>query len=318
MECYSVLDCSVDVEVFNSSGAASGKRVNHKNACVQLGRNQFNDLVFKVNNTGYTLRDFKVLDRFKQDGKATFLFQKPRLNVMISNAPPNALIAFLKLMRVKSKIQPGFASDRAKLHSKDGKTFEEISPLTVQDIKKYKDVACLKSPNTPSTNKNTQGGGGVTKKISSKVADITPVRSRKRPLEASSSAQTSSSGGGGGKSCKRLNMDGRAPQVLVKLGKSPLQKAPSSIKEIVNAGHSADTKLNLFGKLTKEQTTVYEAVRKGLNVFFTGSAGTGKSYLLKKIIGTLSPESTVASASTGVAASQIGGVTLHSFAGTCS
>ena len=58
-------------------------------------------------------------------------------------------------------------------------------------------------------------------------------------------------------------------KVLVKLGKSsPLQKASKSLKEIVNAGHDANTKLNLFGKLTKEQTSVYEAVvRKGMNVF---------------------------------------------------
>ena len=323
MECYSVLDCSVDLENFSGTGAA-GKRVSHKQACIQLGRNQFNDLVVKVNNLTHTLNDFKVLDKFKQDGKATILFQKPRLNLMISNAPPNALVAFLKLMRVKSKIQSSFASDRTKLHSRDGKAFEEISPLTVQDIKKYKDVACLKSPHTPN---NTQRGGGTTAAAASrntnKASDITPVRSKKRPLETSTNVQgnTSNGGGGGSRPCKRLNMGASNSnkhnngQVFVKLGKSPLQKASASLKEIVNAGHDSSKKLNLFGKLTKEQTTVFEAVRKGLNIFFTGSAGTGKSYLLKKIIGTLSPDSTVASASTGVAASQIGGVTLHSFAG---
>jgi len=37
--------------------------------------------------------------------------------------------------------------------------------------------------------------------------------------------------------------------------------------------------------LTKEQKHVLEVVRKGSNVFFTGSAGTGKSLLLKRIIG---------------------------------
>ena len=148
---------------------------------------------------------------------------------MISNAPPNALVAFLKLMRVKSKIQPSFATDRAKLHSTGNKVFEEISPLTVQDVKKYKDVACLKSPNTPHQGAAAKGG-----KI--KVTDITPVRSKKRSFEASASDSSS------GKPCKRLNMSGR-PQVLVKLGKSPLQKASSSMKEMLKAGHDDNKKL---------------------------------------------------------------------------
>lgn len=37
--------------------------------------------------------------------------------------------------------------------------------------------------------------------------------------------------------------------------------------------------------LSREQNAVLEAVRSGRNVFFTGSAGTGKSFLLKRIIG---------------------------------
>jgi ATP-dependent DNA helicase PIF1 len=38
-------------------------------------------------------------------------------------------------------------------------------------------------------------------------------------------------------------------------------------------------------KLSKEQTHVLEAVSRGRSVFFTGSAGTGKSFLMKRIIG---------------------------------
>ncbi|XP_062843848.1 ATP-dependent DNA helicase PIF1 [Trichomycterus rosablanca] len=68
-------------------------------------------------------------------------------------------------------------------------------------------------------------------------------------------------------------------------------------------------------KLSKEQAAVLNAVLTGKNIFFTGSAGTGKSFLLKRIVGSLPPKSTYATASTGVAACHIGGTTLHNFAG---
>ncbi|KAF1631942.1 ATP-dependent DNA helicase PIF1, partial [Eudyptes filholi] len=68
-------------------------------------------------------------------------------------------------------------------------------------------------------------------------------------------------------------------------------------------------------RLSAEQEAVLGAVRSGKSIFFTGCAGTGKSFLLKRIVGSLPPKSTYATASTGVAACHIGGTTLHAFAG---
>ncbi|XP_076194369.1 ATP-dependent DNA helicase PIF1 [Aptenodytes patagonicus] len=71
----------------------------------------------------------------------------------------------------------------------------------------------------------------------------------------------------------------------------------------------------LPARLSAEQEAVLGAVRSGKSIFFTGCAGTGKSFLLKKIVGSLPPKSTYATASTGVAACHVGGTTLHAFAG---
>jgi len=74
--------------------------------------------------------------------------------------------------------------------------------------------------------------------------------------------------------------------------------------------------------LSDEQQHVLDlVVEKKHSVFFTGSAGTGKSVLLREIIAALKKKHTKESdrvavtASTGLAACNIGGVTLHSFAG---
>ncbi|BAE63049.1 unnamed protein product [Aspergillus oryzae RIB40] len=74
--------------------------------------------------------------------------------------------------------------------------------------------------------------------------------------------------------------------------------------------------------LSDEQKHVLNAVvEQGKSIFFTGSAGTGKSVLMREIIKKLrdkyrrEPDRVAVTASTGLAACNIEGVTLHSFAG---
>lgn len=74
--------------------------------------------------------------------------------------------------------------------------------------------------------------------------------------------------------------------------------------------------------LSNEQKHVIDlVVNQGKSVFFTGPAGTGKSVLMRAIIEDLKkkyakdPERVAVTASTGLAACNIGGITLHSFAG---
>jgi ATP-dependent DNA helicase PIF1 len=71
--------------------------------------------------------------------------------------------------------------------------------------------------------------------------------------------------------------------------------------------------------LSDEQEFVLEAALAGESLFFTGSAGTGKSFLLRSVIRKmqqrLGKECVFVTASTGIAACNIGGTTVHSFAG---
>ncbi|KAF9176299.1 hypothetical protein BGZ50_001117, partial [Haplosporangium sp. Z 11] len=73
-------------------------------------------------------------------------------------------------------------------------------------------------------------------------------------------------------------------------------------------------------ELSAEQRfLLQQVIHNKKSVFFTGSAGTGKSVLLRQLIEDLKqayePGQVAVTASTGIAACNIGGCTLHSFAG---
>ena len=73
----------------------------------------------------------------------------------------------------------------------------------------------------------------------------------------------------------------------------------------------------LAGSLSPSQKIVYDEVLTGKSLFFTGEAGTGKSFLLDVIVkrARLQGLSVHVTASTGISACAVGGTTLHSFAG---
>jgi ATP-dependent DNA helicase PIF1 len=95
-------------------------------------------------------------------------------------------------------------------------------------------------------------------------------------------------------------------------GLKQLQQTSSSYqKPLVETNHDND----LFIQLTYEQKDVLNVVKAKHNLFFTGSGGSGKSFLLRIIRKCLPHNSTFVTASTGVAASLISGITLHAFSG---
>jgi hypothetical protein len=87
----------------------------------------------------------------------------------------------------------------------------------------------------------------------------------------------------------------------------------NNIKEEVKKEAAA----KLVDGLTAGQSEALEAMRSGKNVFLSGGAGAGKSFLIKKyikeVVSRRGRKSVAICAPTGIAALHIEGVTLHSF-----
>ena len=59
----------------------------------------------------------------------------------------------------------------------------------------------------------------------------------------------------------------------------------------------------------------YQGSIKWTQYFLTGNAGTGKSFVVQKLIDQLPKEGMFVTGSTGISSVQLGGLTVHSFAG---
>lgn len=94
----------------------------------------------------------------------------------------------------------------------------------------------------------------------------------------------------------------------------PLQQ-PATNQRIEATDKSSDEP-----KLSDEQSRILQRVMNGESIFYTGSAGVGKSVLTRAIIKNLHKKypgenGVGVTATTGIAATNIGGTTLHSWAG---
>ena len=272
------LDCTLSIENITNTGHVT-KSQKIQSCTIALGRDQFKDIVIKVSSSrsekqqDIIMKNVKLFKKFLRDGKATVRTQD-KIQLLISNCPPDRLAMFLKVLAIKVGIRKNHATDKTKLYSSLTKEFQFISPLTDKDCSTFQEIT------QPAKNQIQRKQKGSSSR--SHVADITPKR--KRAEDGTSLPR------------KRINSSENFKQS--------------------STSRPALTERKKSSKLTAEQNEILQAVLQGRNVFFTGSAGTGKSFLLKRILGALPPESTVAAASTGIAACHIGGITLHSFAGT--
>ena len=238
----------------------------------------------------FTLHDYSVHKRFLKEGKATISLANQKLQIMVSNCPPEQLSWFLKSLVIKMAARGKLQGSHRRMLGDVSTQFDEISPLTQRDLEMaHVNSAgkCNKENATPT--RLSHKGVRLGKR---KLAELNGEGQRRQPAEEVS------------------NSEAKRP-----VRESELEKERTGARAAVSDEKKTVLVNPRLSNLSEEQLKVIELVRQGENVFFTGSAGTGKSYLMRRIIGMLPPQTTYPTASTGAAACLIGGTTLHSFAG---
>lgn len=89
----------------------------------------------------------------------------------------------------------------------------------------------------------------------------------------------------------------------------------SDAEDYLNINHAQEQSINenTHKQLTRDQQVAYDAMLSGENVFVTGEAGTGKSFVVNRFIDEMKKKqkNILVCAPTGIAAIHIGGATIH-------
>ncbi|CRK93676.1 CLUMA_CG007205, isoform A [Clunio marinus] len=267
-----VLICCASIEWLNSQNVAM-KKIIYKNAKLILIRNDIREMFLqieqdKMTTTKLKLKDINVFKKFMAEGKASIKFNAEKCSVYISNAPPGCLIFFLKTLFIK------LTKDHAenKTISKDEMNKKLRSHLLSEKSNHFEEIS-------PVTNAELDRAKKAVVSKSTVTTPSPPASKKRRLIDAK----------GNPKAAKQLY-------------------APSPLSTKSSNGIKPDDTVAVMEVLNEEQNQIMQACLSGHNIFFTGSAGTGKSFLLRKIIAAFPPDGTTITASTGVAACLIGGL----------
>jgi ATP-dependent DNA helicase PIF1 len=143
--------------------------------------------------------------------------------------------------------------------------------------------------------------------VMSDIAD--PGRHRRNAPPSPSSPSSSSDASPTPSNRKRKKREGDFTSPSTKKKKS------KSLKTLTSSATRRKKAKRMVETLIDEQKRVVLLCLNGSNVFFTGSAGTGKSFLMRRIIECLPVADTHVTSSTGIAAVNIGGQTVFNWAG---
>ncbi|CAI2309100.1 unnamed protein product [Caenorhabditis sp. 36 PRJEB53466] len=291
--CYT-LECSLRIE--STSSSKKKTPVSAKNAILTVGRNAQRQILLqielKTTSSGqpaavcYDANDAVIHLQNVASGKCTVEIPSRTIMLQLFNCAPRKLNVFMKSLQAKLDLMRTETNLSKKKSippqlSRLPAAFSVLSPLTIGEMRKVKQ---MREPLSVSSN-----GKQITtpkRRTSSTIAGGIENRIIARSIGLKRM-----------QSFARDDKDKREAFAPLK----PLKDCPSVVERI---------------HLSEEQKNVVRTViNSRQSIFFTGSAGTGKSVILKRIIEMLPAKSTFVTAATGVAASQIGGITLHAFSG---
>lgn len=279
------LRCDLIIQNLNSSTNINQEKL-HKQSTIGLYRPKLDDessnqIILTVDtktvNLKFKLKRIELYTKFINEGKATLKLIDENVYLLISNSPSLTLTNFISFLQIKLA-----KSSKSEPSEKNPKFVNKLLSNVQCNIGK----SCLANI-SPLTERDISDVMRI-QKNSNKIANESPVRAGEP---------------------NRISRLGRAPSA------SSLALKEATSQNRPKLARSLSSSSNLLVQLTDEQKNVLKIIKDKKNVFFTGSGGTGKSFLISIIKKMLPNDSCFITASTGVAASLIGGITIHAFSG---
>ncbi|CAH8495581.1 unnamed protein product [Heterobilharzia americana] len=286
--------CSVVIEELAADKCTVRRRIALRESEISAVRDDLQQILVRITpvdnsgckkmitkSLGYPVIELDLYKNFLSQGKATICLPVHSVRIMISNCPPDKLRFFLGTLRTK------FNAQNTKLRKKP--VVPDAPPTSLSLMEEISPLPLPKK--TPRSN---------LKSVEPFPCDMSVINFQEAPSSPTCSPERKSS-----------NSTPFISTPVRKVERKQPEKKDRSFGHICGLWESDSS-----GQPGRDQqASVINLVKQGHNVFCTGGAGTGKSHLIRRIVGLLPPEHTAVTASTGSAANLIGGLTVHAFSG---